>query len=62
MREIPFSAIQFPIYEHLRKRSINRSINGECSFIDHCKNGAIAGSIAGAFTTPIDVVKTKLMV
>lgn len=30
-------------------------------FLRHCMNGSIAGGISGFVTTPIDVVKTKLM-
>jgi len=30
--------------------------------MDNCVNGGVAGSIAAGLTTPIDVIKTKLMV
>ena len=58
-REIPFMCIQFPIYEILRKRSLK--IEKEVTFISSSINGFIAGAIAGLLTTPIDVIKTKLM-
>jgi solute carrier family 25 S-adenosylmethionine transporter 26 len=57
MREIPFSVIQFPIYEASKKHF---ETEGESSF-----GAAICGACSGAFaafvTTPMDVVKTRLM-
>jgi len=63
MREIPFSAIQLPIYEIMK--GISASVLGksesEFSMLNYAINGSIAGTIAAFLTTPIDVVKTKLM-
>ena len=56
MREIPYAGIQYPIWEALRAR-----YNPEGSGIKSGLCGSVAGAIAGAFTTPIDVVKTRLM-
>lgn len=55
LREIPFSAIQFPIYENMK------IMIGNDGFVDHAVNGAIAGGTAAFLTTPCDVVKSKLM-
>ncbi|KIY46012.1 mitochondrial carrier [Fistulina hepatica ATCC 64428] len=44
MREIPFTAIQFPLYENFKRRWARRK-----------------GGIAAASTTPLDVLKTRVM-
>ncbi|KAL5254617.1 hypothetical protein ACHWQZ_G014156 [Mnemiopsis leidyi] len=56
MREIPFAAIQYPIWEKLRS-----AYNPEGSGFKSGVCGSVAGAIAGGLTTPIDVVKTRLM-
>lgn len=61
LREIPFSAIQFPIYEFLKKQAYEQNNGGDLTFFQNARNGATAGAIAGFLTTPIDVAKTKLM-
>lgn len=54
---IPFQAIQFPVYEYFRKR-LNPS--GSYSPSTHILSGCLAGATASAVTTPIDVIKTLL--
>ncbi|KAJ3550376.1 hypothetical protein NMY22_g533 [Coprinellus aureogranulatus] len=54
---IPFNAVQFSVYEHI-KRFLNP--RGEYSPGTHITAGAIAGGVAGAVTTPLDVAKTML--
>lgn len=60
MREIPFAFIQFPIYERLKwlwsafqGRETNPAQGAAC--------GSMAGAIASALTTPLDVAKTRIM-
>lgn len=54
---IPFNAIQFSVYEHL-KRFLNP--RNDYSPASHIAAGAIAGAVAGAVTNPLDVAKTIL--
>ena len=54
---IPFNAIQFTVYDHV-KRFLNP--RGEYSPSSHMISGAIAGGVAAAVTTPLDVAKTIL--
>jgi len=54
---IPFNAIQFTVYEHIKKFANPRN---EYSPQTHIAAGGIAGAVAAAVTTPLDVAKTIL--
>lgn len=54
---IPFNAIQFTVYEQI-KRFVNP--RGEYSPSTHIFAGGVAGAVAAAITTPLDVAKTIL--
>lgn len=56
MREIPFTAVQFPIYEKLKQVS---GANERPYISAFC--GSFAGAVAAAVTTPLDVIKTRVM-
>lgn len=56
MREIPFTAIQFPLYERLKTLS---GANDKPYRSTLC--GSIAGAFSAAVTTPLDVIKTRIM-
>jgi solute carrier family 25 S-adenosylmethionine transporter 26 len=59
LREIPFGIIQYPLYEKLKK---NRQIRkNKLTTFDCCLSGAIAGGFAAFVTTPLDVIKTRIM-
>jgi solute carrier family 25 S-adenosylmethionine transporter 26 len=67
-RNLPFTAMQFPVFEHLKERIKQyRRDNGtftgtltETGLVTAVSAGS-AGSIAAIITTPIDVVKTRIM-
>ncbi|KDP35277.1 hypothetical protein JCGZ_09436 [Jatropha curcas] len=61
LRDLPFDAVQFCIYEQLRigyKVAAQRELNDP----ENAIIGAFAGALTGAITTPLDVIKTRLMV
>lgn len=61
LRDLPFDAIQFCIYEQMRmgyKLAAKRDLKDP----ENAMIGAVAGAITGAITTPLDVIKTRLMV
>jgi len=61
MRDIPFSAIYFPVYSHFKTDVFHQDYNGkQLSFLETLASAAIAGMPAAYLTTPFDVVKTRL--
>ncbi|KAJ1944659.1 mitochondrial aspartate-glutamate transporter agc1 [Linderina macrospora] len=61
LRDVPFSAIYFPCYSHLKKDLFHEG-ERDLSITDLLLAGAIAGMPAAYFTTPADVIKTRLQV
>lgn len=59
VREIPFDIIEFPLYEYLKKRWKTSSDDLETWQSAVC--GCVAGAVAAALTTPLDVAKTRVM-
>ncbi|KAJ2776688.1 S-adenosylmethionine transporter [Coemansia interrupta] len=60
VREIPFTCIQFPLYEYMKTRYA-RSVRRPPSAWEAAVCGSVAGATAAAVTTPLDVVKTRVM-
>ncbi|CAO4378502.1 unnamed protein product [Caenorhabditis nigoni] len=60
-REIPFSIIQFPIWEALKRKVAENKESGRCSPLEGAACGSVAGCIAAGLTTPLDVAKTRIM-
>jgi len=60
LREIPFSLIQFPLWERMKKE-IGIYQNAECSPWQGAVCGSISGGFSAAVTTPLDVAKTRQM-
>ncbi|KAG0035156.1 hypothetical protein BGZ81_000077 [Podila clonocystis] len=60
-REIPFSCIQFPLYEYMKKTWALSTDRIQVDPWQASICGSISGGIAAAITTPLDVVKTRVM-
>ena len=59
-REIPFSLIQFPLWEYL-KSSLAAWRGRDPAAWEASLCGALAGGFSAAVTTPLDVAKTRIM-
>ncbi|KAI1180786.1 mitochondrial carrier domain-containing protein [Nemania sp. FL0916] len=62
LRDVPFSAIYFPTYSHLKKDVFGESPTKKLGIVQLLTAGAIAGMPAAYLTTPCDVIKTRLQV
>lgn len=68
LREVPFTVIQFPLWEALKSYSRGRegSAGGtargsDVSAAESALYGSVSGGVAAAVTTPLDVLKTRVM-
>jgi len=61
LRDVPFSAIYFTSYSHLKKDVFHEGDMGKkLSFLETLGAASIAGMPSAYLTTPFDVVKTRL--
>lgn len=64
LRDLPFDAIEFVTYEQLKKGYKNLVLKDSRDLNpgEHSVFGAGAGAATGLITTPLDVLKTRLMI
>lgn len=64
-REIPFTCLQFPLYERLKlilaRRRTKTGRVKDLPAIEAACCGSVAGGVAAGLTTPLDVAKTRVM-
>ncbi|WWC92778.1 uncharacterized protein L201_007737 [Kwoniella dendrophila CBS 6074] len=61
-RELPFTSIQFPLYEGMKSLLSKHYLDGRRpTSYEAALCGSIAGGFAAGVTTPLDVVKTRVM-
>jgi solute carrier family 25 S-adenosylmethionine transporter 26 len=67
MREVPFTVIQFPLWEalkawgRLRRQQRGGSAVTDVGAGESALYGSISGAVAAGITTPLDVLKTRVM-
>lgn len=61
MREVPFTVIQFPMWEGLKEWRRRTAAKEKIEGWESGLAGSISGAVAAGVTTPLDVLKTRLM-
>lgn len=61
MREVPFTVIQFPLWESMKEYRRRTSGQDVISAFESALFGSASGAVAAGFTTPLDVLKTRMM-
>lgn len=64
MREVPFTVIQFPLWEGMKKWALGQRQKTRPKDVTGAESaifGSISGAIAASLTTPLDVLKTRMM-
>jgi solute carrier family 25 S-adenosylmethionine transporter 26 len=61
LREVPFTVIQFPLWEALKVWRRGQTGRDRVSGVEGGLLGSVAGAVAAAVTTPLDVLKTRMM-
>lgn len=61
MREVPFTVIQFPLWEGLKGWAARRDGRTRATAFESAVFGSVSGAVAAGATTPLDVLKTRMM-
>jgi solute carrier family 25 S-adenosylmethionine transporter 26 len=62
MEDVPDMAVKFAVYETMRITHASLNDNRQPSTLEDLVMGGAAGAAAAAATTPLDVIKTRMMV
>ena len=60
-REVPFTVIQFPLWEALKSFRLRQTGESKITAWESGLIGSFAGAVAAGITTPLDVLKTRMM-
>lgn len=61
IREVPFTVVQFPLWEGMKEWRRRKTGRDGISALESGLFGSLAGAIAAGITTPLDVLKTRMM-
>ena len=61
IREVPFTVIQFPLWEAMKEWRRRTTGHQHISALESGIFGSVAGAVAAGITTPLDVLKTRMM-
>lgn len=61
LREVPFTMIQFPLWEAMKAWRRRDTGFETVSGLESGLFGSVAGAVAAGITTPLDVLKTRMM-
>jgi len=61
MREVPFTVIQFPLWEGMKEWRMSTTGTRTATAVESGVFGSLAGAVAAGVTTPLDVLKTRMM-
>lgn len=59
LRDIPFTMIQFPIWEALKTAKQRAQGRSTVTGLESAAFGSVSGAVAAILTTPLDVIKTR---
>ena len=61
LRDITFDVIEFVSYEQIKQFYLERKGSPQLNALEGSGIGAVAGALTATFTTPFDVIKTRMM-